>query len=217
MSGTPIPDAGVILRALAGAISDVVVVLDRDGQYLDIVSRRQDLLVRPAGELLGRTIHDVFPSSIADRFVGWIHAALEAGGGVEHEYEVEIAGHRRWFAAIVAPLTDATVIWIARDITERKELEAQLRQATKMEAVGRLAGGVAHDFNNLLTAIATNADLAVSSLESSQDVHEELGQIKRAAERAAALTKQLLAFSRRQMLQPHVLDLNEAVRDATEL
>jgi signal transduction histidine kinase/ActR/RegA family two-component response regulator len=217
MSGAPTPDAGVILRALAGAISDVVVVIDRDARYLDVISLRHDLLVRPAGELLGRTIHDVFPPAIADRFGGWIRAALEAGCGVEDEYELEIGGRRTWFDAIVAPLTEDTVLWVALDVTERKELEAQLRQAAKMEAVGRLAGGVAHDFNNLLTAICTNADLAVSALESSQDVTEELGQIKRAAERAAALTKQLLAFSRRQMLQPRVLDLNDAVREASEL
>ena len=211
------PESGAVLRALAGAMSDVVVVLDRDGRYLDIVSRRADLLVRPASELLTRTMHDVFPVESADMFVGWIRQALDTGRSVEDEYEIDIAGRRTWFAAVVAPLTDASVIWIARDITERKALEGQLRQAAKMEAVGRLAGGVAHDFNNLLTAISTNVELALTALENEQDVGGELGQIRRAADRATALTRQLLAFSRKQMLQPRVLDINAAVREAGDL
>jgi two-component system cell cycle sensor histidine kinase/response regulator CckA len=210
-------EPSAVLRALASAISDVVVVLDRDGRYLDVVSRRAKLLMRPADELVGRTIHDVFPAESAALFASWIARVLDSGCTVEDEYDVEIGGNRMWFAAVVAPLTTTTVIWIARDITERKALEAQLRQAAKMEAVGRLAGGVAHDFNNLLTAISTNVDLAVSALRGEQDVHEELGQIKRAAERAAALTRQLLAFSRKQMLQPSVLHVNDAVREASEL
>jgi two-component system, cell cycle sensor histidine kinase and response regulator CckA len=210
-------ESGAVLRALAGAISDAVVILNRDGRYLDVISRRAELLVKPADELLGRTIHDVFPAETADLFLRWINRALDTGRTVEDEYEAEIGGRRAWFAAIVSPLTDTTVIWIARDITERKVLEAQLRQAAKMEAVGRLAGGVAHDFNNLLTAISTNADLALGALASGQDVHDEIGQIKRAGERAAALTRQLLAFSRKQMLQPRVLAINDAVRGANEL
>ncbi|HUQ80564.1 MAG TPA: ATP-binding protein [Gemmatimonadaceae bacterium] len=218
MSNAPPPlESGAVLRVLAGAISDVVVVLDRDGRYLDVVSRRAELLVRPADELLGRRIHDVFPRANADAFVRWINQALDGNRTVEDEYEVDIAGKRTWFAAIVTPLTPATVVWIARDITERKMLEAQLRQSAKMEAVGRLAGGVAHDFNNLLTAISTNADLALGALRNDQEVEEEIGQIKRAAERAAALTRQLLAFSRKQMLQPRVLHMNDAVREAGEL
>ena len=210
-------DSGAVLHALASAISDVVVVLDRDGRYLDIVSRRAELLVRPADELVGRCVHDVFPRESADLFVQWVRQALDTRLTVEDEYEVEIGGKRTWFAAVVAPLSSTTVMWIARDITERKRLEAQLRQSAKMEAVGRLAGGVAHDFNNLLTAISTNAELALGALRSAQDVGEELGQIKRASERAAALTRQLLAFSRKQMLQPRVLDVNGAVREASDL
>ena len=217
MSSTrPLPESSAVLSALAGAISDVVVVLDRDGRYLDVVSRRGDLLVRPVRELLGQTIHDVFPPERADLFVGWIHQVLDTGRSIEDEYEVEINGRCVWFAAIVASLTDTTVLWIARDITERRALEEQLRQSAKMEAVGRLAGGVAHDFNNLLTAISTNADLALSALAGGQDVREELGQIKRAADRATSLTRQLLAFSRKQMLQPRVLDINAVVREAGE-
>ena len=215
MTSVPsLPESSAVLSALAGAISDVVVVLDRDGRYLDVVSRRGELLVRPVGELLGRTIHDIFPRERADVFARWIHHVLDTGRSVEDEYEIDINGRTVWFAATIASLTDATVLWIARDITERRTLEEQLRQSAKMEAVGRLAGGVAHDFNNLLTAISTNADLALSAIAGGSDIREELGQIKRAAERATALTRQLLAFSRRQMLQPRLLDINAVVAEA---
>jgi two-component system, cell cycle sensor histidine kinase and response regulator CckA len=101
----------------------------------------------------------------------------------------------------------------ARDVTERKHLEDQLRLAQKMEAVGRLAGGVAHDFNNLLTAIIGFSQLLLKRLGPDNAGRREIEEIKRAGERAASLTRQLLAFSRRQVLQPKVLDLNAAVTE----
>src|SRR2546422_1061792 len=101
---------------------------------------------------------------------------------------------------------------LVEDITERKLLEAQLRQAQKMEAVGRLAGGIAHDFNNLLTAITGYTDLALADLREGDPMRQDMEEILRAAHRAAELTHQLLAFSRQQVLAPRVLDLNEVVQ-----
>src|SRR2546428_5390154 len=99
--------------------------------------------------------------------------------------------------------------WV--DITERKALEMQLLQAQKMEAVGLLAGGVAHDFNNVLTAIAGYAELLREDLPGDDARRADVEEILRATDRAAALTRQLLAFSRRQVLAPRVLDLNTVV------
>ena len=98
------------------------------------------------------------------------------------------------------------VVW--RDITDRKRLEEELRQAQKMEAVGKLAGGIAHDFNNLLMAIGGNAELLEQELRARPDLAEYVGEIRRAGARAAALVEQLLAFSRKSLRQPRVVDLN---------
>ncbi len=104
-----------------------------------------------------------------------------------------------------------------RDITERKSLEDQLRQAQKMEAVGQLAGGIAHDFNNLLTAIIGNAELLLAGMNSRDPRRLDVTEINRAAHRASTLTRQLLAFSRKQVLQPRIVSLNAVVTDLSAM
>jgi len=109
-------------------------------------------------------------------------------------------------------------VWgLQRDVTERIQLEEEARQVRRMETAGRLAGGIAHDFNNLLTAILGTSDILLQSLDPQSEHHADVEEIKRAATRAAGLTHQLLAFSRRQVLQPKVLDLNELVRGVESL
>jgi two-component system, cell cycle sensor histidine kinase and response regulator CckA len=105
---------------------------------------------------------------------------------------------------------------VVHNVSERRHLEEQLRQSQKMEAVGRLAGGVAHDFNNLLTAILGYADLLLDS-NPTNDVKRSADEIRKAGERAASLTKQLLAFSRKQLLQPRILDLNEVLAETDSI
>jgi PAS domain S-box-containing protein len=105
-------------------------------------------------------------------------------------------------------------IAMLEDVTGRRELEEQLRQSQKMEAVGRLAGGIAHDFNNLLTAIGGYTELALRRTSpAAEEIRADLGEIKRASDRAAGLTRQLLAFSRKQILQPEVLKLSDLVAE----
>ena len=107
---------------------------------------------------------------------------------------------------------------LLRDVTRQRQLEAEFRQAQKMEAVGRLAGGIAHDFNNLLTVIGATSDfLLLDVAGDSRELARDIKEIKRATDRAASLTRQLLAFSRRQLVQPQMLDLNAVVQDMEKM
>jgi two-component system, cell cycle sensor histidine kinase and response regulator CckA len=109
------------------------------------------------------------------------------------------------------------IILTGRDITARERLEGQLRQAQKMEALGRFAGGVAHDFNNLLTAIQGYTSLIMMDLAPHDPHREDLEEIRKASERAAALTRQILAFSRRHVVEPMTIDLNQTIKDLERL
>ncbi len=131
-------------------------------------------------------------------------------------------GEIRWFLARGNALRDIygsayRMVGTETDITENKNLEEQLMQAQKMEAVGRLAGGIAHDFNNLLTVINGYSELLTSRLRKDDPIYREASQIRNAGERAARLTNQLLAFSRRQILQPKVFDINELLREMEKM
>ncbi len=132
-------------------------------------------------------------------------------------------GSVRWIHDRGFPVRNAAgevcrVVGTAEDITERLNLEAQLLQAQKMEAIGQLAAGVAHDFNNLLTVIRGNAELVLfDAAQFNEQTRESLGQINAAVERAANLTRQLLTFGRKQIMQPRLLDLNEVVGNMTRM
>jgi PAS domain S-box-containing protein len=136
---------------------------------------------------------------------------------------VELRRHRKDGSPIdisvfTAPLLDAAggitgIVVMNTDIAESKRLKEQLLQAQKMEVVGRLAGGVAHDFNNLLTAINGYSELVLSYLEVDNPLRQDVAEIRKAGDRAASLTRQLLAFSRKQMLQSKVLDLNQVMEN----
>ncbi len=173
-----------------------------------------------AEEFLSMTIKEIRPAKDVARLLETVTAA-RAGYADTRDWrhrkkdgsfiDVEIASQPLEFSGRRARLV------LAKDVTEKKLLEEQFRQAQKMEAVGQLAGGVAHDFNNVLTAILGYGGLLAARLASDPSGREEVEEILRAAERAVALTRQLLAFSRRQVLEPVVLSLNELIRNLEKM
>jgi PAS domain S-box-containing protein len=171
-------------------------------------------------EFLTMTIKDIRPPEEVQNLLANLSAVTpqhEEAGIWKHRkkdgtiIDVEITAHELTFYGRPAQIV------LAYDVTERRTLEEQLRQSQKMEAVGQLAGGVAHDFNNLLTVITGYSDLTLRRLDKESPFRSSLEEIKKAGERAASLTRQLLAFSRKQVLQPKVLQLNAIVADVDKM
>jgi PAS domain S-box-containing protein len=204
------------LREAVAQASNSVVITNPDGivQYVNPGFER--ISGYSASEILGKTL-SVLRSGRHDRaFYQAVWETLQAGrawhgdfvnrGRDGELYEIEAA---------ISPIRDADgsisgYVEVGRNVTHERELEAQLRQSQKMEAVGRLAGGIAHDFNNILTVIQGYASLLLETADVT--THSDLEQLQSAAHRAAALTRQLLAFSRRQVMNPTVLDTGGVVR-----
>jgi len=179
----------------------------------------EDLLGYSRDDLLGKNDYDLFPKEQADWFTEKDQKVLREMDVIDIEEEPVRTRHKgeRTLHTKKVPILNVEgepeyLLGISEDITERKKLEAQFQQAQKMEAVGRLAGGVAHDFNNLLMTIMGNADLMLMGLAEDDPFREKLEQIGQNGKRAARLTRQLLAFSRKQILQPVALDLNELIK-----
>jgi two-component system, cell cycle sensor histidine kinase and response regulator CckA len=139
---------------------------------------------------------------------------MRASAGLWKDFRMRVRDGRTLDTAWAnVRLSDGTIVGVGQDMSERRRLESEYRQAQKMEAIGRLAGGVAHDFNNLLGVITGYSEMALRRLEGNEPVQGRIEQVLKAASRAADLTRQLLAFSRRQVLEPKIVDLNALVAD----
>src|SRR5690606_24497527 len=332
------------LQRLVRASDYVMVEFDAEGRFLSIAetSAPADYLARD--QLIGRTIHEVFPLETADRFAGWIATALREGCSVDIEYPLRIGPRTVWFAGSVSPIGDDRGVWLVRDVTarkvaeealaererrfrstfdqaavgishielggrflrvnrrlaeivgysrdellrltfrditypadrdaheaqtqrllageiesytiekryvhksggviwvsvtgsvvrkedgrpdylisviqdisDRKALEEQLSRAQKMEAVGRMAGGVAHEFNNALTTITGFADLALRTLPAHDPLRPDIEEISRAAWRAAGVAGRLMAFSSKEASQPEIVELGSVMADTQRM
>jgi PAS domain S-box-containing protein len=207
------------LAAMVESSDDAIVGLTPDGVVTSWNPGAARMYGYTAEEVIGRPITLLAPPDRVDEVLG-ILGRLRQGKPVEQFETVRIRkdGKSIHVSLTISPIRNAAGAWvgatsIGRNVSERKALEEQLRQAQKMEAVGHLAGGIAHDFNNLLTVITGYSDLLLGQFRRDDPAGHLVQEIRKAGERAASLTRQLLAFSRKAILQPVVLDFNAVVEE----
>jgi PAS domain S-box-containing protein len=199
----------------------ITISTEREGRYLDVNEAFLLMLGYKRGDVIGRAAAELSFWARPSHRLEMLRKLQEGGRvtGLHTQYTTSEGEIRE--AEVSAELIElegqSCVLAITRDITEGQRLEAQFRQAQKMEAVGRLAGGVAHDFNNLLSVIIGYSDLSLDLVASGSRVSQNLEQIKVASNRAVLITRQLLAYSRQQVVFPKILDLNEVVQNLTSM
>jgi PAS domain S-box-containing protein len=210
-------------RDLFEYANDVIYTHDLQGNFLSVNQKAEQITGYVRDEVVKLNIGQIIAPEYIELAKSSIIKKLN-GESTNTVYELEVIckdGSKRALEVntrlIYQGQRPVGVQGIARDVSERKQLEEQLRQSQKMEAVGRLAGAVAHDFNNLLTAILGYSQLLLRRLDPNGPMRKELVEIEKAGQRAAALTNQLLAFSRKQVFQPQVLNLNLVVADIEKM
>lgn len=200
---------------LLESIRDCFFSLDRDFTVTYLNRATEEFIGRSRDELLGTNMLDVYPESRGTILEAKYRQAMR--DGIRLEFETYFEPHDEWYDIRVYPHSMGIAVFF-QPITERKKheeerrkMEQQLRQAQKLEAVGRLAGGVAHDFNNMLSVILGNVEIARNTIGLDHPAYQDLSEIADAARRSATLTKQLLAFARKQTVSPQLVDLNATV------
>ena len=215
-------DSYRFLQTVLDNMPSPVFYKDAKGVYLGCNLEFEKFLGKSRSEIVGKTVYEVAPKKLAETYQSADERLLEDRGIQQYDSKVKHADgtdrdvlfHKAVFdgpdgepAGIVGVMIDMTERKMAED--ERVKLEEQLRQSQKMESIGRLAGGVAHDFNNLLTGINGYTEIIIGGLDPYDPMRKDMEEILRAGERAAALTNQLLAFSRKQVISPKVIQPNE--------
>jgi len=219
-------ESQVRLERIINSAMDAIISVDGDRRILIFNAAAERIFRIGATEAIGTSIDRFLPSELRDGHARLVAQYAASGTttramGRAGPLRAQRADGEIFPIEATISRTDVNgrslLTVILRDVTERDKLEAQFRQSQKMEAMGRLAGGVAHDFNNLLTVIRGGADLLLSELPSQSELRRDAEKILAAADRAAGLTRQLLVFGRKQVLQPEVLDLNGIIANVERL
>ena len=211
-------------RAILDAVPDVFFRVSGDGTVLGYHAHHGSEGLPAFGWIPGQHIGQALPERVADRVQEAVRSALTSGAVVDFEYALGSGSEQRDFEARVVSAAEGEALVIVRDITDRKRaeleherLERQLEQIRKMESIGQLAGGIAHDFNNMLTVVLGNVDLMKMQMGTAHSLEQEVSAIEQAALRSKEMARQLLAFSRQQIIAPLVLDLNTQIAATSTL
>lgn len=194
------------IESILTSIRDAVYALDNEWRFTFLNPRAEEYLERKTEDLIGRSIWEEFPETEGTILDKEYHRARDENLDVEFQFYYPPL--QRWFEVRAFPQDGGGLTVYFQDVSNYVAQEEQLRQAQKMEAVGQLTGGVAHDFNNLLTVILGNAEVVLDSLDKDDPNHRLVSIIENTAERGGELTQRLLAFSRRQPLDPKAVDVN---------
>jgi PAS domain S-box-containing protein len=191
------------LRALFSSITDVILVLDRQGRYLEIAPPTSEALYQPAEQMLGRTMHEVLPRAKADEMIHHINRALQAQQTIQVEYSLEINGKETWFSANVSPMLEKQVVWVARDITERKQSEATLKNAKEAiektyQARNIFLSTMSHELRTPLNAIIGYTEVLQEDVVEwgHAEIVEDLEKIRTAGKHLLNLINDILDISR---------------------
>jgi PAS domain S-box-containing protein len=214
-----------LLHELLNNIPDGIYFKDESLKFVTVNPAYSALLgFDDSEQLVKRGLHELDATGTDVRSVETEERELLASGAPVRDVvrSYRRGRHERWFSETKAPIRDLNgrvigLVGVTREITEQRRLEHQLRHAQKMEAIGRLAGSVAHDFNNLLSVILSYSSLLLADLRPSDPMRPDLEAISKAGNRAADLTRQLLAFGRKQLLAPRILDLNQVFRESESM
>lgn len=212
-------------RSVADCAPDAIISADRDGNVVFWNQRAQSMFGYREDEIAGKPVTLLMPERYRRGHEEWMGRYLATGEARYLGTTTELEGLRKDGTEFSLELSlsswqpgeEISFSAIIRDISERKNLEEQLRRSQRLEAIGQLAGGLAHDLNNILTTIMGYSEMLARGLLSRGEVEQPLNEIRRAAERAASLTGQLLAFGRRQMLEPRVLNANEVIETLEDM
>ena len=215
-SDIALAEKNALLQSIFEGTSDAIYVKDLQGRYLLVNDRVANFFGKPTDEIVGKTAEQLTDAATANEITKDDRRILDTGVSVTSEFRLPNKNDARSYLVTRSPYRDSRgkiigIIGLSRDVTEHRLTEDRLRQAQKMEAIGTLAGGVAHDFNNILMVISGYSSVLNDALASDPRLRTHVEQIQKASERAAALTRQLLAFSRKQPIQPVPLNLNHIV------
>jgi PAS domain S-box-containing protein len=221
-SARELQESNALLQSVFEGTGDALFVKDLEGRYVIVNQTFANLLDLSVQQVNGRIGFELVDADLARQLAEQDREVLASGTAKSFEYEASLKNGFHIFVTHKAPHRDARgyvvgLIGVVRDITEYRQMEERLRQSQKMEAIGTLAGGVAHDFNNLLMVMNGYSSLLAEALATEPTLRSHVDQILNAGERAASLTRQLLAFSRKQTIKPAHLNLNHVITGVEKL